>query len=292
LIAAEIARNIRLAYGAQPARRLWRCAKADEPMEFTSLEVTRSGNAATIWLNRPDKNNALNSRLIEELTDALHILERDPSVRVIVLAGRGKYFSVGADLKSLGDASENGLDEHFNDARRLAEMLHTLAGLRKPTIARVHGSALGAGMGLAAACDICVAARPAAFGAPDARLGLIPATISPYVLRAIGPRQALRYFLTAERIPAARAHELGLAHEVVKTGRLDATIEKLVEALLESGPRALTAAKALVRDVADAPIDETLLNETSWKIAHLRASPEAREGLAALVEKRKPVWGG
>jgi methylglutaconyl-CoA hydratase len=260
-------------------------------MDFSSLEVIRAGEAATVWLNRPDKHNALDSRLIEELTDALHILERDPSVRVIVLAGRGKYFSAGADFKSMRDASDSGLDENFNDARRLAEMLHTLAGSRKPTIARVHGSALGVGMGLAAACDICVAARPATFAAPDARFGLIPATISPYVLRAIGPRQALRYFQTAERISASLARELGLAHEVVKTGRLDATIEKLVEALLESGPRALTAAKALVRDVTDAPIDEALLNETSWKIAHVRASPEAREGLAALIEKRKPVWG-
>lgn len=259
-------------------------------MDFTSLEVTRAVGAATIWLNRPDKQNALDSRLIEELTDALHILERDPSVRVMVLAGRGKHFSAGADIKSMRDASEGGLDDNYNDARRLAEMLHTLAGSRKPTIARVHGSALGAGMGLAAACDICIATRPAVFGAPDAHFGLIPAIISPYVLRAIGPRQALRYFQTAERISAARARELGLAHEVVKTGRLDATIEKLAEALIESGPRALTAAKALVRDVTDAPIDETLLNETSWKIAHLRATPEAREGLAALVEKRKPVW--
>ncbi len=261
-------------------------------MDFTSLEITRAGSAATVWLNRPDRHNALDSRLIEELTDAVHILERDPSVRVIVLAGRGKHFSAGADLKSMRDASENGLEENFNDARRLAEMLHTLANARKPTIARVHGAALGAGLGLAAACDICVAARPAAFGAPDGRLGLIPATIGPYVLRAIGPRQALRYFMTGERISAARAHELGLAHEVVKTGRLDATIEKLIEALLESGPRALTAVKALVREVTDAPIDETLLNETSWKIAHLRATPEAREGLAALIEKRKPIWGG
>mgnify|MGYP002132896123 CR=1 FL=1 len=173
---------------------------------------------------------------------------------------------------------------------KLAGMLRTLAEMDKPTIARVHGAALGGGMGLASACDICVAGEGAVFATSEVRFGIIPSAISPYVIRAIGARQAGRYFQTAERISAARARELGLAHEVVATDALDAKVAEIVTALLQGGPRSQGAAKALIRAVADQPVSDALVEDTARRIATLRATPEAREGLGAFLDKRPASW--
>lgn len=257
---------------------------------YTTLEVLRDGPIATVWLNRPEVHNAFNVTLIADLKAACRLLEAEDAVRVVVLAGRGKSFCAGADLSWMKAAGEASIEENTTDARRLASMLQTLAELRKPTIARVHGSALGGGLGLAAACDLCVAATHAVFAASEVRLGIIAATISPYVVRAIGERQAYRYLLTAERISAAQAHAIGLAHEVVAPEQLDAKIAELIYALLQGGPKALAASKALIRAVANHPVDEKLVHETARQIAELRATPEGQEGLAAFLEKRPPAW--
>jgi len=259
---------------------------------FTTLDIELDGPVATIWMNRPERHNAFDELLIAELIAACVALDGDDDVRVVVLAGRGKSFSAGADLNWMKRAAHNGLDENLDDARRLARMLRTLAELKKPSVARVHGAALGGGMGLAAACDIAVAASDAVFATSEGRFGIIPAAISPYVLRAIGARQATRYFQTGERIAAARARELGLVHEVVAPEELDAALRSVVDALLHGGPAAQSAAKELIRAVDGQMINETLVEETAHRIAHLRATPEAREGIAAFLDKRRPGWTG
>ncbi|MBS1247649.1 MAG: enoyl-CoA hydratase/isomerase family protein [Proteobacteria bacterium] len=257
---------------------------------FQTLEIERQNSVATIWMNRPDRHNAFDENLIAELTAAFQALETDESVRVAVLAGRGKSFSAGADLNWMKRAAGYTVEQNLADARQLATMLRTLAELRKPTIARVHGAALGGGMGLAAACDLCVASTAASFATSEARFGLIPATIGPYVLRAIGARQASRYFLTAERMDARRAWELGLAHELTEPDELDARIRDIVNALVAGGPQAQAAAKDLLRALADRPVDDALVKDTAQRIARIRATPEAKEGLSAFLEKRPPNW--
>lgn len=257
---------------------------------YETLEILCEGGIATIWMNRPDVHNAFNEQLIAELTAACQALDADDAVRVVVLAGRGKSFSAGADLNWMRRAAEASVEANLADARKLAGMLRTLAEMDKPTIARVHGAALGGGMGLASACDICVAGEGAVFATSEVRFGIIPSAISPYVIRAIGARQAGRYFQTAERISAARARELGLAHEVVAADAIDARVHELVAALLQGGPRSQGAAKALIRAVADQPVSDALVEDTARRIATLRATPEAREGLAAFLDKRPAAW--
>ena len=257
---------------------------------YETLEILCEGGIATIWMNRPDVHNAFNEQLIAELTAACQALDADDAVRVVVLAGRGKSFSAGADLNWMRRAAEASVEANLADARKLAGMLRTLAEMDKPTIARVHGAALGGGMGLASACDICVAGEGAVFATSEVRFGIIPSAISPYVIRAIGARQASRYFQTAERISAARARELGLAHEVVATDALDAKVAEIVTALLQGGPRSQGAAKALIRAVADQPVSDALVEDTARRIATLRATPEAQEGLAAFLDKRPASW--
>ena len=259
-------------------------------MSYETLEIVRDGGVATIWMNRPDVHNAFNAQLIADLTTACIELDADDAVRAVVLAGRGKSFSAGADLnwmKAAGEASEA---ENFADAMKLAGMLRTLAEMKKPTIARVHGAALGGGMGLASACDICIAGDKAVFATSEVKFGIIPSAISPYVIRAIGERQAYRYFQTAERIPAARARELGLVHEVTTDDGLDTQVEALIEALLTGGPQAQAAATDLIRAVANRPITDALVEDTARRIATLRATDEAREGLAAFLDKRPAAW--
>ena len=261
-------------------------------MPFQSLEIELSGPVATIWMNRPDLHNAFDEILIAELTAACIALNEDKDIRVVILAGRGKSFSAGADLNWMKRAAHNGLDDNLNDARALAHMLRTLAGMKKPTIARVRGAALGGGMGLAAACDIAVATTKAVFATSEVKFGIIPSAISPYVLRAIGARQATRYFQTAERIDACRAREIGLVHEAVEPEQLDAKVQEIVAALLAGGPLAQAAAKELIHAVDGQPVNEALVEDTAHRIAHLRATPEAREGIAAFLEKRSPAWIG
>lgn len=261
-------------------------------MPFQALEIELTGPVATIWMNRPDLHNAFDEILIAELTAACIALDEDKDVRVVVLAGRGKSFSAGADLNWMKRAANNGLDDNLNDARALARMLRTLAEMQKPTIARVQGAALGGGMGLAAACDVAVAATKAVFATSEVKFGIIPSAISPYVLRAIGARQATRYFQSAERISAQRAREIGLVHECVDVEQLDAKVGEIADSLLQGGPLALAAAKDLIHAVAGQPFNETLVEETAHRIAHLRATSEAREGIAAFLDKRSPAWMG
>ncbi len=259
---------------------------------YEALQIERNGAVATVWMNRPEVHNAFNEALITELAHACAGLGADATVRVVVLAGRGRSFSAGADLAWMQRAAQAGAADNERDARVFAAMLRGLAELPKPTIARVQGAALGGGTGLAAACDICVAAEDASFATSEARFGIIPAVISPYLLRAIGARQARRYFLSAERIGAARARELGLAHEVVPAAQLDARVAEIAAALLACGPQAQRAAKDLIQVVADRPITDEVVAETARRIARQRGTDEAREGFAAFLEKRPPAWSG
>jgi methylglutaconyl-CoA hydratase len=257
---------------------------------FVTLEIELDGPVATIWMNRPDMHNAFDETLIAELTAACIALDGDPDVRVVILAGRGKSFSAGADLNWMRRAAENGLDDNLNDARALARMLRVLAEMKKPTIARVQGAALGGGTGLTAACDIAVASTKAIFATSEVRFGIIPSAISPYVVRAIGARQAYRYFQSAERIDAIRAREIGLVHEAVDPEQLDAKVQEIVAALLQGGPLAQAAAKDLIRAVDNQPINDNVVEDTAHRIAHLRATPEARDGISAFLDKRNPGW--
>ncbi len=261
-------------------------------MPFTTLEIELNHQVATIWMNRPDMHNAFDETLIAELTAACIALDEDKDVRVVILAGRGKSFSAGADLNWMKRAANNGLDDNLNDARALARMLRVLAEMKKPTIARIQGAALGGGTGLTAACDIAVASTKAFFATSEVKFGIIPSAISPYVVRAIGARQAYRYFQSAERIDAIRARELGLVHETVEPDALDAKVQEIVNALIQGGPLAQAAAKDLIRAVDNQPINDTLVEDTAHRIAHLRATPEAKDGIAAFLDKRQPGWIG
>ncbi|NLF54147.1 MAG: enoyl-CoA hydratase/isomerase family protein [Thauera phenolivorans] len=259
---------------------------------YETLEIERRGAVATIWMNRPEVFNVFNEQLIAEIAAACAGLDADPAVRVVVLGGRGRHFSAGADLNWMKRAASYGEQENLADARAFAGMLRALAGLSKPTIARVQGAALGGGTGLAAACDMVVAAADASFSTSEVKFGIIPAVISPYVLRAIGPRHALRYFQTAERFDAAQAKTIGLVSEVVAVEELDAGVERLVQALIAGGPLAQLAAKQLIAAITGRPIDEAVGEETARRIARQRATAEAREGVAAFLEKRSPAWMG
>ena len=257
---------------------------------YQTLEIETANQVATIWMNRPDVHNAFDEALIGELTAACQALDKDANVRIVVLAGRGKSFSAGADLNWMKRAANNGVDENLNDARALARMLRVLAEMKKPTIARVQGAALGGGTGLTAACDIAVASTKAVFATSEVKFGIIPSAISPYVVRAIGARQAYRYFQSAERIDAARAREIGLVHEAVEPEQLDAKVQEIVAALLQGGPCAQAAAKDLIRAVDNQPINDNVVNDTAHRIAHLRATPEAKDGISAFLDKRNPGW--
>ena len=260
-------------------------------MPFTSLEIQLEGPVATIWMNRPDLHNAFDETLIAELTAACIALDDDADVRVIVLAGRGKSFSAGADLNWMRRAAEASVEANLADARKLAGMLRTLAEMDKPTIARVHGAAFGGGVGLVACCDIVIAAEGARFGLTESRLGLLPAVISPYVIAAIGPREARRWFATGEHFDAATAQQIGLVHQVVAADALDAAVQAQLALLGKAGPVAAASAKVLVRDVLALGSDRDALDAANaGLIAALRASDEGREGLSAFLEKRAPRW--
>ena len=257
---------------------------------YHTLEIEIANRVATIWMNRPDVHNAFDDILITELTQACHALDANDDVRVVVLAGRGKSFSAGADLNWMKRAANNGTEDNLTDARALANMLRALAEMKKPTIARVQGAALGGGTGLTAACDIAVASTKAVFATSEVKFGIIPSAISPYVIRAIGARHAYRYFQSAERLSAQRAYEIGLLHEVVEPEALDAKVQEIVDALVQGGPKAQAAAKDLIRAVANKPINDAVVEDTAQRIAHLRATPEAKDGIAAFLDKRTPGW--
>jgi methylglutaconyl-CoA hydratase len=255
-----------------------------------TIRVELRAGVAHVALDRPQVHNAFDDELIAALTARLHALDRDDAVRAVVLRGEGRSFCAGADLAWMRRSASYGEAENLDDARRLAALLATLAGMAKPTVARVHGNVFGGGVGLCACCDIAIAAADARFALSEVRLGLIPATIGPYVVDAIGARQARRYFLTGERFDAAGALRSGLGPDVVPGADLDARIDTLVGALLEAGPQAQAEAKALVRRVSRGPIDADMIEATARHIAAVRASPEGREGLAAFLERRRPAW--
>ena len=254
------------------------------------LSEQRPDGSVWITLNRPEIHNAFDDRLIAGLTAELARLADDAAVRAVVLTGRGKSFSAGADLNWMRRTATYGEAENLADARALAKLMATLNELPKPTIARVNGAALGGGTGLVACCDIVVASAAALFGTTEVRLGLIPSVIGPYVVAAIGVRQARRLMLTGERIGAAEAARVGLVHEVVAADQLDGAVGTILGYLLQGGPAALTAIKHLVRELAGRPIEPGLIDATARRIAALRATPEAREGIAAFLAKRPASW--
>lgn len=241
-------------------------------------------------MNRPEMHNALNETMILELTEAFRMLGEDASVRVIVLGGRGRSFSAGADIESMQRQGALSPMENLAGARALAEMFRTIAFSPKPTVARVHGAAIGGGMGFVAVCDIALAASRAVFAAPETRLGMIPATIGPYVVRAVGTRWARRLFLTGERIGAALAERIGLVHAAHEDEELDAALNAVITNLLSAAPGAQKAAKDLIDAIADQEITPELIEDTAVRIATIRAHEEAREGLSAFLEKRHASW--
>lgn len=259
-------------------------------MSYELVQIEQAHGIATLWLNRPEKHNAFDEHLIAAITSALNELAADAKVRAVVLAGRGKSFSAGGDLDWMRRAAGFSHEQNLADAGQLAEMLRTLAEFPKPTIARVQGAALGGGVGLVCACDIAIASERAFFATTEVRVGLIPATIGPYVLRAIGARQAQRYFLSAERISAERAREIGLVHEVVGEAALDSKLAEVTAALTACGPQAQATAKRFITEIANRPVESELIADTARAIADIRATDEAREGLTAFLEKRRATW--
>lgn len=258
-------------------------------MSIIESEIDTRG-AATVWLNRPEVHNAFDDTLIATLTAELKRLEADNKVRVVVLAGRGKSFSAGADLNWMKRMATYSESQNRRDAEGLAELLRTLNFLKKPTIAAVHGNAYAGGVGLVACCDIVFAFEKASFALTETRLGLIPATIGPYVAAAIGERAARRYFLSAEAFTAQEAHRIGLVHEVCKAEQLPVLVSQMVDTLVACGPAAMRQAKDLIWRVGRGAIGAEMIAETAKRIAEIRVSPEGREGIASFLEKRKPSW--
>ncbi|HET9651342.1 MAG TPA: enoyl-CoA hydratase/isomerase family protein [Usitatibacter sp.] len=257
----------------------------------TALAIERQGPLGLVTLNRADRHNAFDDALIAELTGELRAMQADDGLRIVVLAAAGRSFSAGADLNWMKRMAGYSIEDNRRDAMALAELMRTLANLDKPTIARVQGAAYGGGVGLVACCDIAVATTHATFSFSEAKLGLVPAVISPYVVAAIGERAARRYFLTAERFDAGEAWRLGLIHEIARDDEeMDEKIGTIVDALLACGPVAQAEAKALLRAVGGRPITSEVIEDTAERIAQIRSTPEGREGIAAFLEKRRPAW--
>jgi len=254
------------------------------------LKVEKKDGIARVTLDRPDLRNAFDDELIAALTKAFEQVGADADVRVMILGGNGPAFCAGADLNWMKRMAKYGYHENLADAEALALMLATLDRLPKPTIARVHGPVFAGGTGLVAACDIAVGTPQAKFCLSEAKLGLSPATISPYVIRAMGEREARRYFLTAEVFDAAEAFRIGLLSLLVSPSELDSSIDELITHLMAGGPQAHRKIKELIRAVAGRPVDDALAADTAKRIAEIRVSPEGREGIAAFLEKRKAAW--
>jgi methylglutaconyl-CoA hydratase len=254
------------------------------------VEVVVERGIGGLWLDRPQRRNAFDAALVATLTAAIEDLARDPAVRVLVLGGRGAAFCAGADLAWMAAQGAASQAANRADALQLARLFEVLDGCPKPTVARVHGACFGGGLGLVAACDVALATTAASFCLSEARIGLLPATIGPYVLRAIGHRAASRYMLTAEVFDGSEAARLGLVHEAVDASQLDAAVARVCAALLACAPGAQAGVKRLLRDLAGRPLDAALLADTAGRIAAARASAEGREGLAAMLEKRPPGW--
>ena len=257
-----------------------------------TLQIEREGLVARVWLNRPDVRNAFNEGVITELRSTFDSLAADTSLRAIVLGGRGKAFCAGADLSWMKTMAGYSWEQNHADAQALAEMLWAIYRCPVPVVGRIQGDCYAGGVGLAAVCDVLVAGDGVQFCLSEARLGLLPATISPYVIRAMGEQAARRYFVTAERFSATQAAAMGFVHEVCAADALDAKVDEIVAALVGNGPMALRACKTLVQDVAGREVDAALREETAHRIADVRASDEGREGVQSFLGKRKPAWLG
>jgi methylglutaconyl-CoA hydratase len=257
--------------------------------QLVSVAVDVRG-VATLTLNRPQVHNAFDDRLIGALTHELRELEHNAQVRVVVLAAEGKSFSAGADLNWMQRMAKYSEADNIRDAVALANLMRVLDTMSKPTVARVQGAAFGGGVGLVACCDIACASSAAVFCLSEVRLGLIPAVISPYVIAAMGQRNARRYFLTAERFDAQEALRIGLVHTVVEPAQLDATLTQMIDELLKGGPHAIAEAKDLIASVSNRPVDQALAEDTAARIARIRVSSEGQEGTNAFLEKRAPGW--
>jgi len=261
-------------------------------MNYETLEITGRDGVGVIRMSRPEVRNAFNEIMIAELTQAFRAADADAdqNLRAVVLAGHGPAFCAGADLNWMKKMSGYSVEENRADAMGLAAMLNTIYMMKKPTIARVHGPAFAGGMGLVAACDIAVAAAEAEFCLSEVKLGLTAATIGPYVVAAMGERQARRYFLSAERFSAAEARRIGLVHDIVPMAELDARVRALTDHLLAASPAAIAASKELIRRVAHGAIDQDMIADTAARIAAARASTDGKEGIRSFLEKRKPAW--
>jgi len=258
---------------------------------FNAIELERRSGVAHVWLNRPDARNAMDDNMTRELPLLFKLLQKDASVRVVVLGGRGSAFCAGADLGRMDKAGRTSLEKNRSQALRSAKFFNDLYVFPKPTIARIHGPAFAGGMGLVCACDVVVASEGAMFCLPETRIGLVPAMISPYVTRAMGANAARRYLLSGERFSAQAAKGMGMVHELVPAAELDLTVERIAQAFVDCAPNALAEAKKLLRRVIGAPITPGLISHTAGVIARARASEEAREGIASFREKRKAKWG-
>jgi len=260
-------------------------------MPADHLLTGRRGAVGVITLNRPEIRNAFDDALIASLTAALKEMDADASVRAVLLAGNGPAFCAGADLNWMKRMAGYGYEQNLADARALAAMLKTLDRMSKPTVARVHGPAFAGGTGLVAACDIAVGSTEAVFALTEIKIGLSPATISPYVIRAIGERAARRYFHTGERFGAEEAHRLGMLSSVSTPERLDVEIDDILKHLTQGGPEAHRKIKDLISAVSrGGPVSDALIDDTAQRIAEIRVSPEGREGIGSFLEKRKPGW--
>ncbi|WP_372749285.1 enoyl-CoA hydratase/isomerase family protein [Litorivivens sp.] len=258
-------------------------------MSYLRTNIDDKG-VATVTLNRPEKHNCFDDTLILEIAEAVSALASNPAVRVLILAGEGKSFSAGGDLSWMQRMANYTHAENERDASQLAEMLRVLNEFPKPTIARVQGAAFGGAVGLVSCCDIAVGTTRASFSLSEVKIGLIPATISPYVIQAIGARAARRYFQTGERFNADAALKLGLLSDVVAEDELDSTVSAMANTLLANSPQALTQAKQLVLDYANREITPDLIKDSCTRIADIRVSEEGQEGLKAFLEKRSPNW--
>ena len=255
-----------------------------------NLIVEKRNSVAIVTLNRPEVRNAFDDVLIADLTRVFLAIEKDETVRVMVLAGAGSAFCAGADLNWMKRMAGYGYEQNLADARALAQMLKTLDRLSKPTVARVHGPAYAGGVGLVAACDIAIGSHDAEFCLTEVKLGLSPATISPYVVRAMGERLARRYFLTGEVIDAGEAYRLRLLSDVASKEELDGAVNAILGHLVTGGRAAHAKIKDLVRRVGAGPADDAMIDDTAQRIAEIRVSPEGKEGIAAFLERRKPAW--
>lgn len=257
---------------------------------MSQVEFSVENAIAKVTLNRPDVHNAFNEEVISDLISCFEKVENDDNIRVMILQAKGKSFSAGADLNWMKKMASYSEEENLADASNLALMLSKLYHLPKPTIARVQGAAFGGAVGLVACCDIAIASLMSKYCLSEVKLGLIPATISPYVIQSVGPRIAKRLFMTAEVISSRRARRIGLVSETVSEDDLDSHIDTIVQQILKNGPKAVSLAKQLVNDICYRPIDDDLLRKTSQHIAAVRVSGEGQEGLSAFLEKRPANW--